>query len=172
MTTSSQEAALRALRDLHGEVDRDAARLAAHHESRIHCARGCADCCVDDLTVFEVEAENIRERFPAVLAENRPHPPGRCAFLDSDGACRIYEARPYVCRTQGLPLLGFTETPEGEITESRDICPLNAEGEPLDALPHAEMWLLGTVELRLQRVQAGFGDPDDRVALRDLLPGV
>ncbi len=28
----------------------------------------------------------------------------RCAFLDRDGACTVYGARPIICRTHGLPL--------------------------------------------------------------------
>ncbi|NRA95134.1 MAG: YkgJ family cysteine cluster protein [Planctomycetes bacterium] len=159
---------LKTLKALHGRVDADASKLAARHGERLQCRLGCKDCCVDALTVFEVEAERIRQHHGALLREGTPHAQGACAFLDGDGGCRIYEDRPFVCRTQGLPLLWFEETEDGEITESRDICPLNAEGEPLEHLPHDACWTLGTVELELQALQDRFGVSGARVALRDL----
>ena len=160
--------ALEALKALHARVDADASKLAARHAERLQCRLGCKDCCVDELTVFEVEAERIRRNHGTLLREGAPHPKGACAFLDGDGGCRIYEDRPFVCRTQGLPLLWFEETEEGEITESRDICPLNAEGEPLEELPLEACWTLGTVELQLQALQDKFGGSHERIALRDL----
>ena len=77
------------LKDLYREVDRDAAQLEKKHGDRLKCGRGCSDCCVDDLTVFEVEAENIRESMHDILAEDAGVQ-GKCAFLDAESACRIY----------------------------------------------------------------------------------
>src|SRR5512134_1307867 len=89
---------------LHDEIDVLAERLHTHHAARLQCRRGCASCCVDDITVFEVEAERIRAHHAELLASGQSHLPGACAFLDDEGGCRIYADRPYVCRTQGLPL--------------------------------------------------------------------
>jgi Fe-S-cluster containining protein len=157
------------LRALHDEVDRESATLAARHRARLHCARGCNACCVDGLTVFEVEAERIRRAHPELLREGTPHPPGACAFVGAAGECRVYAERPYVCRTQGLPLRWVEEDARGELVERRDICPLNAEGEPLDALPEPACWTLGPFEERLRRIQeAADGGAGRRVALRVL----
>jgi Fe-S-cluster containining protein len=157
------------LRALHDEVDQESAALAARHRARLHCARGCSACCVDGLSVFEVEAERIRRRHPELLREGTPHPPGACAFLGDAGECRVYAERPYVCRTQGLPLRWIEEDERGERVERRDICPLNAEGEPLEALPERACWTLGPFEQRLRRIQeAGDGEAGRRVALRAL----
>ena len=149
------------LEELHDEVDRRAAALAQQHAERMVCRRGCFGCCVDDITVFEVEAERIRNGAPELLAEGSPHPPGRFAFLGSEGECRIYALRPYVCRTQGLPLRWIDDEAEAEL---RDICPLNDEGEPIEELAATDCWTLGEFEERLARMQ---GD-GRRVALRDL----
>lgn len=150
--------------ELHAAVDREAGRLAELHAARLQCRRGCHDCCADELGVFEVEADRIRAAFGQLLAEEAPHPPGACAFLDDAGACRVYAARPYVCRTQGLPLRWEDEDEDGEPVEYRDICPLNEAGEPLERLPVDECWTLGPVESELARLQ---GD-GRRVRLRDL----
>jgi Fe-S-cluster containining protein len=144
---------------LHSEVDRRAAALAAQHAARMACARGCSGCCVDDLTVFEVEAERIRRGAPGLLATGTPHAPGRCAFLGSEGECRIYALRPYVCRTQGLPLRWLDDA---EMVEYRDICELNDVA--VETLEPEACWTLGEVEERLARMQ---GD-GRRVALREL----
>ena len=99
-----RQEALGLLYKLHEMIDELAAPLNAQHEPRLQCKRGCFGCCTDDLTVFTIEAERIKQDYPQLLADEQPHAPGRCAFLDAQGACRIYDARPYVCRTQGLPL--------------------------------------------------------------------
>ena len=149
---------------LHNDVDREAQTIAAKHGARLRCTRGCSACCVDDLTVFEIEADAIREAHGELLSTGVPHPEGACAFLDDEGACRIYDARPYVCRTQGLPLRWFAE--QGEY---RDICPLNEpDGPPLTELPEDSCWTIGPVEGRLAGLQRERGPEGARVALRSL----
>ena len=160
---------LTALRGLHREVDRQAGVLAARHAGRLQCGRGCADCCVDGIAVFEVEAERIRRAHPQLLEQGRPRRPGACAFLDADGACRIYDDRPYVCRTQGLPLRWFVQTPEGETVEHRDICPLNEPGPAVESLSADDCWTIGPVEGQLAALaRPAQGRTMRRVPLRDL----
>ena len=150
------------LDDLHAEVDRRARVLAESHRERMQCGRGCFGCCVDDLTVFEVEAEKIRAGADLLLASGTPHPPGRCAFVGDEGECRIYELRPYVCRTQGLPLRWLDHEAEAEY---RDICPLNDdEWEPVEELAPERCWTLGEFEEKLAELQRD----GKRVRLRDL----
>ncbi|HMV68287.1 MAG TPA: YkgJ family cysteine cluster protein, partial [Myxococcota bacterium] len=106
---------------LHAAVDELVAPLAARHGDRLACRRGCHGCCRDGLTVFEVEADRIRALHPDLLRDGAPAPAPGCAFLDADGACRVYDARPYVCRTQGLPLRwadGGAERRFGQIAPS------------------------------------------------------
>jgi uncharacterized protein len=156
----------------HHEVDERAQAVAEKHRGRLQCRRGCSGCCVDGLTVFEVEAASIRARHGELLANGAPHPPGACAFLDADGACRIYEERPYVCRTQGLPLRWIDED-DGQDVERRDICELNDVEGPwpnlLDLGPD-DCWTIGPAELRLQELQRAHDANGElhRVALRSL----
>jgi hypothetical protein len=149
------------LEDLHDDVDRRATALAARHAARMQCRRGCFDCCVDGITVFAVEAARIREGAGDLLATGDPHPAGRCAFIGSEGECRIYALRPYVCRTQGLPLRWIDDEAQAEY---RDICPLNDAGTPVEELDADDCWTLGETEARL----AALNGTSSRVALRDL----
>ncbi|MBD3868353.1 MAG: YkgJ family cysteine cluster protein [Acidobacteria bacterium] len=155
----------------HVEVGGEAAKLETIHAERLECKAGCADCCVDDLSVFDVEAELIRRRHKVLLSVMTPHKEGACAFLDDENHCLIYESRPYVCRTQGLPL-SWTETrDDGSVREFRDICPLNDEGDPIENLPRESCWTIGTYEGKLAELQRRWGGGDMlRVKLRDL-PG-
>jgi hypothetical protein len=121
------------------------------------------------LTVFEVEAERIRQHHRSLLSSASPHSPGRCAFLDEDGACRVYDDRPYVCRTQGLPLRWFEDDDRGRTVELRDICPLNDRpDEPLAELSDEACWTIGPFEQRLAELQKGYDGSLRRVRLRDL----
>jgi hypothetical protein len=90
--------------------------------------------------------------------------------------------RPYVCRTQGLPLR-WIEEPDPTTTaidpksvahgpvELRDICPLNETDVPITSLASEECWTLGPVEDRLAAIQLA-SDPEQtaasRVSLRSL----
>lgn len=149
---------------IHKETDEAVHPLEVMHASRLQCKRGCADCCVDDITVFEVEADRIRQHCGDVLA-SEPHAPGACAFLDHEGACRIYAHRPYVCRTQGLPLRWIDEDAQAEY---RDICPLNTQGPPVEELSPQQCWTLGETEGRLAQLQLEVSGGLDRVSLRSL----
>jgi Fe-S-cluster containining protein len=157
------------LQDFYAAVDARAGRLRETHAARLKCSRGCSSCCVDGLTVYQIEAENIRARHSILLTQEKSHPTGVCAFLDEAGACRIYASRPYVCRTQGLPLRWLEETDDDEtLVELRDICPLNDTGEPLEELPEEICWTIGPFEQTLAQLQYAEDKAMPRVALRDL----
>ena len=62
---------LPAIHNLHAEIEAASRTLAEQHADRLQCGAGCADCCIDDLTVFEVEAQTIRANYPDLLAHVR-----------------------------------------------------------------------------------------------------
>jgi hypothetical protein len=157
---------------VHGVVDELVAPVVAAHGARLRCRAGCNDCCSDGLSVFAIEAAVIVRHHGELLASGAPHAEGACAFLDGDGACRIYEHRPYVCRTQGLPLRWLEHDEDGAPVEARDICPLNADGPALEELTAEECWTLGPFEERLGGRQASIdGGKGERIALRSLFEG-
>jgi hypothetical protein len=90
--------------------------------------------------------------------------------LDGQGACRVYSRRPYVCRTQGLPLRWFAEDDSGSMVEYRDICPLNDDpGAPVEELQHCDCWSIGPFEQRLATLQREFAAGEmGRIELRSL----
>jgi len=75
----------------------------------MQCATGCSDCCHVRLTITEVEAAAIRAHVAGWPAAQRralaiTGPADHCAALDSAGKCKIYHARPLVCRSHGVPI--------------------------------------------------------------------
>lgn len=168
--------ALVRVRAFHASVDRSASRLVDLHGDRLHCRLGCHACCRDDLTVSTVEAANIVAAHGALLREGAAAPPGGCAMLGTQGECRVYDARPYVCRTQGLPLRWIDDAK----IERRDICPENVEGEPIEELAPEACWTVGAAEMVLAALEKlhvsaeiggggeTVGDDDSRILLRTL----
>jgi hypothetical protein len=174
MTAPSEipEEAIDWVERLHAVVDQLVAPIVAAHGTRLKCRSGCNACCSDGLSVFAIEAAVIARHHGDLLAEGAPGGETACAFLDDAGACRIYAHRPYVCRTQGLPLRWLEHDDDGP-AEVRDVCPLNAEGGPaLEELAAEECWTLGPFEERLGARQASVdGGEGLRVPLRSLFEG-
>ncbi len=151
------------------DLESTAFQLDKIHRKRLQCRKGCYSCCIDGITIFEVEAKHIQRCHEQLLTKGKPHKKGVCAFLGESGECRIYENRPYVCRTQGYPLRWLDESTFGTIVEKRDICSLNDKGKPIEELPEKECWTIGPFEERLAKLQfLADGGKKTRIILRDL----
>jgi len=117
------------------QVDELTARLSSRYAQHLVCRAGCSGCCHHHLSVFPVEAESVRQAIEAlpemtrgviekqardVIELEAQDKPVACPLL-VENRCSIYESRPMICRTQGLPLLLVSEEGELEV----DFCPLN-----------------------------------------------
>lgn len=102
------------------------------------------------------------------MKNENPSPAGMCAFLNEEGACRIYHSRPFVCRTHGIPIAYLQKDDEGEF-ELRDICPLNEKGEPIENLTEDYIFQNQSWEEKLALLQllADKGEME-RIPLRGL----
>ncbi|MDB4985567.1 MAG: hypothetical protein JWN04_745 [Myxococcaceae bacterium] len=164
-------------------TDATSARRAAD----LTCSAGCSSCCHAWLSVSAVEADELRAGLAALSADERARvrtrgqgelareaqgeAEPRCALLDGDGRCTVYEHRPLVCRTQGHALRypsGFVpaaaiarKTLNGDETW----CPLNyhaAEPKPEDVLDAERVdQILAVVAARY--VLASSTDPHARL---------
>jgi Fe-S-cluster containining protein len=83
------------------------------------CRAGCGGCCqlstVCGLEAVALLQAGLGSRFSGQIGSGN----GRCCLLRED-RCLVYEHRPLICRTHGLPLVSETLT-GGEV----DCCPLN-----------------------------------------------
>ena len=164
---------LRNYRALIARVDELCQRIGKQYRSEIACRRGCADCC-RHLSLFPVEAralaDALAERAPEQIDQIRRRareaaPDGSCPLLDK-GECLLYEARPLICRTHGLPLLTST----GDAF-SVDFCPLNFRATA--SLPGSAVIQLDRLNEALAAIDALFtkeaGEPDRRVTVAEAL---
>ncbi|SHJ54611.1 Fe-S-cluster containining protein [Tangfeifania diversioriginum] len=97
------------------EIDSATAKLTKKHHHHMECKSGCDSCCMD-YGILPVEFFSIVEELRANNFDKAELPPQRenndsCVFLQKH-VCTIYQSRPVICRTHGLPLL-FTND-EGE----------------------------------------------------------
>lgn len=169
--------------------------VAARDRADLTCQPGCSSCCQVWLSVCDVEHAQLRTALRALPQARRAElaargrrelareqsgaSPARCAFLDADGRCAVYEHRPLVCRTQGLALrypAGVipeaavrTKLATGEVTH----CQLNYVARaphPADVLNAERVdQLLGLVNVRFARAH-GL-DPHTRHGLSAIAAG-
>lgn len=162
---------------------------ADRYRADMACGPGCSSCCHAWLSVCAVEEAQLVAAIAALPAdkraelaergqrelarERRGEQQPRCALLDADGRCAVYEHRPLVCRTQGLAL----RYPQGvvpvaavrERLANGDVtcCPLNfgARVPRAEDVLDAERvdQLLGLVNLRFS--EATGDDPTRRRAI-------
>jgi Fe-S-cluster containining protein len=97
---------------------------------QITCSAGCSSCCIP-ITIFPVEAAAMQE-FLKTQPEQKADEIRRHVSEHTDDEhcplllnhnCLLYEARPIICRTHGLPII---YTSEGQ--RSSDCCPRNLTG--------------------------------------------
>ncbi len=148
---------------LRTKLDNKAQELELRHQKAIACGRGCHACCQPKLTVFPVEAKAIQnflqegQKAQELLAlqVDDPFHGERCAFLLADGACSIYEVRPLICRSHGLPLQFRDEADEVQ----RDVCPLNFTDGSLPNLPGDAVLNLDLINALLTLInQEAYGE--------------
>lgn len=110
-------------RELRNEVSDLSNKLANIHKEEMACKKGCSECCMN-FQVLPVE-------YFSILEELKENPPKEHRELDADAEdcnflindlCQIYQSRPFICRTHGLPLLFMSQ--EGDDWEL-SACPLN-----------------------------------------------
>lgn len=109
---------------LRNSIDIESKKLEQIHESQMICSKGCDSCC-ESLTIFPIEYYTIKEEIKKLnnLPKNKLWNgiTKSCRFL-VNGECSIYQSRPIICRTQGLPILYKSMKDEGfELS----VCKLN-----------------------------------------------
>jgi uncharacterized protein len=148
------------LAELTGKIDGFFARVEARHGDDMQCQTGCSDCCHVRLSITHVEAAAIRSHLAGRSVTVGTHP-DRCAALDPAGRCQIYDARPVVCRSHGVP-----------IRMHEDSLPVirNCHRNFLHTTPDADCVLdQATLSTLVLAVDRASGHDGTRIDLADLL---
>ena len=113
---------------LRNEIDELAENLEKKHLTHMKCKAGCDLCCMD-YNVFPVEfhyiVENLKKQEKPEMVKQKAE--SDCIFL-KDHKCTIYNERPIICRTHGLPLLYTNDNDEWELSA----CELNFTEFPFE----------------------------------------
>ncbi len=72
------------------------------HGDSIVCRAGCDECCVN-FTIGAGEFAALKDKILTLPECSGNKDRGSCFFLNG-GLCSIYENRPVICRTHGLPV--------------------------------------------------------------------
>lgn len=95
--------------EIRNTIDKTAAKLEAGHKKHMKCKAGCDMCCMD-YSILPVEFYYIKDELLNSEISNESFSSKNeteCVFL-KDHRCTIYNVRPVICRTHGLPLLFMT----------------------------------------------------------------
>lgn len=160
------------------KIDRFCDESVGAYGNDLECRKGCSSCC-RHLSLFPVEALYIRfvmdslddEAFEIIRKKAMDlidEPDGECPLLDA-GLCLLYQVRPIICRTHGLPVLVRAE--QGPAV---DYCPLNfTSGRKLDSKHILDIEQVNTTLVTVNGlfVRAAFdgGDLPDRFLLAEAL---
>ena len=143
-------------RQLVEKIDSLCPDIASQLGERLQCHAGCSSCCTV-ISVFPVEAAAIRNLLETLPEQQRneirAHAAGQsgsdsCPLL-RDGLCLLYEVRPVICRTHGLPIV-YTE----DGNRISDCCPRNLDG--MKSLSGTQVVNLDTLNTLLVAVNANY----------------
>lgn len=154
---------LEAYRQLVVELEEKIAEISSTSlHAPLRCGPGCDGCCMQ-FSVLPVEAALIAQAVAAkgLSLENNQK---TCVLL-KDGLCSIYDLRPVICRTQGLPL-AYIDEEAGAIEVSA--CPLNFPDDY--PLSHEELLYMDPFNGRLAELNVRYCrendlDPEKRIPL-------
>ena len=156
---------------LRDKVDHQFERLFQKHHSQMACSKKCHQCCMPDLTVSRIEADSIHLHLVndssilkdlIQLESENPYNHSRCTFLNPEGLCSIYEVRPLVCRSHGVPHMIQIERKK----EALDACELNFQ-DGLNQLDPGDWIHLETLNFLLGLINQSLGEAgNDRFALK------
>ena len=159
---------------LRKDVDLLCDTLEKEHVKHLNCKKGCDLCCMA-ISVFPVEFYAIKAEIKDGLRSALPGPQDevQCRFL-VDHCCTIYNSRPVICRTHGLPLLYMSiESDEFELSR----CELNFIEYELENFTEENTYPMDLINSKLYQINkkfvAGFENgkynEQDRIRLAELM---
>jgi uncharacterized protein len=138
---------------LRNEIDSLCESLEIKHHYHLNCKNGCDLCCMP-ISVFPVEFYAIKAEAVGVLIAELPvsNDENQCRFL-IDHSCTIYQSRPIICRTHGLPLLYMSmEDDEYELS----CCELNFTNYDMDDFNEENTYPMDRINSQLYLINKNF----------------
>lgn len=143
------------------KVDAKFKEIQERNKQHMQCQQSCHSCCLPGLSVSSLEASHIAkflrdhtdvDAFAREAEEKNPFHGTRCSFLNEQGACTVYEARPIVCRSHGVPIRFEDEDKQTLL----DVCPLNFDNTNLVDIDAADFINIDTLNTILVTIAKQF----------------
>ncbi len=139
------------------KVQEKTQEIEQRNQADILCKKGCSGCCRSGLSVSPIEFDFISSfltESPEALKEaldaerDLRKSPESCGFLTLSGSCSIYEVRPIICMSHGIPI-------QARIDEQiqKSVCPLNFK-EGLDHIESSNFINLDLINSILSLINA------------------
>jgi uncharacterized protein len=138
---------------LRKEIDSLCESLEKVHTKHLNCKKGCDLCCMA-ISVFPVEFYAIQAELDIESLSGLPVPKDevQCRFL-VDHSCTIYDSRPVICRTHGLPLLYMgMESDEYELS----LCELNFTEYDFEDFDEENTYPMDRINSQLYQINKNF----------------
>ncbi|MFO7810150.1 MAG: YkgJ family cysteine cluster protein [Candidatus Delongbacteria bacterium] len=148
-------------------VDNKIKVIKKKHKGQIRCKKDCSRCCMET-SVLPIEFFSILS-----MLKNENIKPDmtneKCSFL-KDSRCQIYELRPLICRTHGLPLAYGKDV--DPLSKNISYCELNFTKE-IPEFNSDNTLDMDEINIELVRLNEKFlksydGELPERMALADL----
>lgn len=147
---------------LRNDIDAEISGFEKMHAAQLKCKKGCDSCC-ESLTIFPLEFMAIKKELgdsvelPKKLLFNKFTK--SCRFL-VNGECQIYNSRPIICRTQGMPLLYENRNGSGfELS----VCHLNFVGVNVSTFNMENALYMAPFNSRLYLLNSEFVNSEKNV---------
>jgi len=88
---------------LRGKIDSRIEQLEKEHRTDMQCKEGCDSCCIK-FRILPIEFEYIKSKLGNRIFQKPKRFTKKCVFL-KNSICQIYEHRPIICRSHGVPML-------------------------------------------------------------------
>lgn len=165
-------ASVRQYMELMREVDAAGQALEGLHRQHLRCRPGCSGCCTLS-SVLPLEAAALHLAIAGLDGKLkkliREQQPGEFCPLLVDSRCAIYQSRPLICRTHGLPI-AYVDYERQTIDVS--VCPLNFTAD-YEFARH-ELLFIDTFNVSLAQFNGEYCAPQGlpparRIALADIV---
>lgn len=144
---------------LRDEIDNACTSLHKAHEKFTNCKWGCDDCCIN-FRLLPVEFYSILLSLKGMDLTDLNHVDSEdCPFLINH-SCSIYEHRPIICRSHGLPILDMDQ--EGDNWEL-SFCPLNFTDNKDEYFTHSNCYHQDVFNSKLYMLNLEFVKTIDSV---------
>lgn len=134
------------------ELDQYIEEISLRFKATLRCGPGCSECCMA-FSLLPLEAAILQQKTAqgVITVDAKAVNITHCSLL-RNSLCQVYEQRPIICRTQGLPI-AYVDPNDVSLIEV-SACPLNF---PIDfSFNHDDLLFMDHFNARLVKLNLHY----------------